>query len=206
MTTVKHPDTMLTELRALKRRVAVLEGQSRLAAARIPGGQLNVGAVTAPNQIQVDAANQVITLLNGGLPVQLGAFGTEGAALSTAAPANSPGSSTVLATSTYAWVGNAFAFLASQLQSNALDGRAVLQTAMTDDGAGGAIANSNIIVQSTANPDKSTLNVSTTGGVVLYSYARSTDPPAPGLGAITMYVKANRLYYIDGTSTVHGPL
>ena len=62
-----RPDTLLTELATLKRRVGQLETQQRLSAARISSGQLNVGAVGAAGQIEIDANDGQIRIFQGGV-------------------------------------------------------------------------------------------------------------------------------------------
>jgi hypothetical protein len=64
---VNRPDTLLSELTALKRRVAQLETQQRLSAARISSGQLNVGAIGAAGQIEIDATDEEIRIYNAGV-------------------------------------------------------------------------------------------------------------------------------------------
>jgi hypothetical protein len=204
VTTVKHPDTLLTYVKGLERRIATLEGASRLAAARVSGGQLNVGAVNDTNQITLDAGGQTITFANGGTPVELSAFGGSGAALNTSAAAGTASSTTVLATESYAWVGNAFVTLF--IQQVGTSNQAVVGMGLTDDGAGGAIPVVNIQAVSASKPDAATVTVTASGGMVLNSSGRTTDPPAPFAGECTLYVKSNRLYYVDTTGTVHGPL
>lgn len=61
-----RPDTLLSEVAGLKRRIAQLETQQRLSSARISSGQLNVGAVGAAGQIEIDATDGQIRILNLG--------------------------------------------------------------------------------------------------------------------------------------------
>lgn len=63
---INRPDTLVSEITALKRRVAQLETQQRLSAARISSGQLNVGAAGADGQIEIDATDQQIRILRDG--------------------------------------------------------------------------------------------------------------------------------------------
>lgn len=62
-----RPDSLVTELLALKRRVAQLETQQRLSSARISSGQLNVGAIGAPGQIEIDATDGRIGIFQDGV-------------------------------------------------------------------------------------------------------------------------------------------
>lgn len=62
-----RPDTLVSEFAALKRRIAQLETQQRLSSARISSGQLNVGAVGSPGQIEIDATDEKISIFQDGV-------------------------------------------------------------------------------------------------------------------------------------------
>jgi hypothetical protein len=62
-----RPDTFVSEFAALRRRVSQLETQQRLSSARISSGQLNVGAVGAGGQIEIDATDGAIRIFQGGV-------------------------------------------------------------------------------------------------------------------------------------------
>lgn len=197
-----RPDTLLSELLALKRRVAQLETQQRLSAARISSGQLNVGAITDGDQIEIDAANQRIRFDSAGNPpTDLHAYGGAGAAL------EATGTVSTIPAQALIWNGGYF----STFQINHVedDGSTTVAsevyTDIQDSGGGLYRGNASLSARGTDH-NSSFINLSADGGVVIYNNSRTTDASVPALDSVVLYVKAQRLYYKDSSNVVHGPL
>lgn len=202
MTTVKHPDTLLSYIQGLEQRIATLEGQARLQAARISSGQLNVGAAGGANQIEIDSANQRVRFdAAGGPPTDLLAWGGGGAALI------ATGTVGTVPAQTLTWNGGYFA-------TNQVN-RVNPDTSVTNvsevyadvqDSGGGLYRGDVALTARGTDHDGSQISLWSDGGVAVYSNARATDPPAPPADWVLLYVKAQRLYYKDSANVVHGPL
>ncbi|MDN3356091.1 hypothetical protein [Actinomadura sp. DC4] len=199
---VNRPDSLLSELRALQRRVAQLETQQRLTAARISSGQLIVGAHDADDQIEIDATNSRIRFdTDGEAPTDLRSWGGAGAAL---VATNTVGS---VAARTLTWNGGYFA--TSQISRINPDGSTSVAAeiyADVQDAGSGQHSGTVTLIASGSNADGSIVDVNTDGGMLLRTGGRTTDPPAPPADCVLLYVKSNRLYYRDGAGVVRGPL
>ncbi len=199
---VNRPDTLLSELLELKRRVAQLETQQRLTAARISSGQLIVGAVDADEQIEIDATNSRIRFdAAGETPTDLKTWGGAGAALRATGTVGSVAAQTLI------WNGGYFA--TSQVNRVNSDGStnsgAEIYADVQDSGSGqyrGEVA----LTATGTDANGSIVDVNADGGMLLRTGARTTDPPAPPVDCVILFVKSQRLYYRDGGGTVRGPL
>jgi hypothetical protein len=199
---VKHPDTLLSYIKSLEKRIAVLETQQRLQAARISSGQLNIGAASAGDQIEINATLSRIRFTSGtDAPTDLNAFGGGGAALQTTGTAGAIPAQTLM------WCGDHHHAL--QVNRVNADGSTTVTgevyTDIQDSGSGnhrGTVS----LTATGSDHDGSFINLSADGGTVLYTNARTTDPPAPAPDTVVLYVKANRLFYRDGGGVVRGPL
>lgn len=198
-----RPDTLLSELNALKRRVAQLETQQRLSAARISSGQLNVGAATADDQIEIDANHQRIRFTSAGSPpTDLHAFGGAGAALEATSEVTVPAQALI-------WDGGYFGVIQiNRVNPDTSTTVAAEIYADIQDSGGGLHRGEASVTARGTDHDGSFVNLSADGGVVLYTNARATDPPAPAPDTVVLYVKGSpgRLFYRDPGGTVHGPL
>lgn len=199
-----RPDTLLTYIRSLEKRIAVLETQQRLQAARISSGQLTVGAVDADQQIEINASASPARIRftdTGTDPTDLTAYGGAGAAL------QATGTVGAIPAKGLMWNGGYFHVLQVS-RVNADGSTTVTGEVYTDvqDSGGGTHRGSVSLNAVGSDHDGSVVNLGADGGVVLYTNARTTDPPSAGADTVVLYVKSNRLYYRDGAGVVRGPL
>ncbi|MGI5232853.1 hypothetical protein [Actinoallomurus sp. CA-142502] len=202
-----RPDTLLSEIAELKRRVAQLETQQRLSSARISSGQLTVGAVDAPDQIEISATERHIRFENADGPAcTLTSYGAGGAVLESSSDA---GTTFSFGTRALVWDGPYF----TNLQVSRVDGdtstvQAEVYADVQDSGGGNSRGTVSLRAVGDGDANGSIIDISADGGIIFDSNNRTTDPPAPPIGSITLYVKGSpsRLYYRDPGGTVHGPL
>lgn len=199
---VIHPDTLLSYIKSLEKRIAVLETQQRLTSARISSGQLNVGAADAVDQIEIDATNRRIRFDTATSPADI-----IGSSAGVQMFSTQPSGTFSFATQGLIWDGPYF----TTMQVNRVDpgpSTTVVSEVYADvqDSGGGDHRGSVSLIATGSDHDGSLISLSADGGVVLFSNARTTDPPAPAANTVVMYVKSNRLFYRDGTGVVRGPL
>lgn len=193
--------TLLRRIDALEKRIASLETSPRAGNTSISGGKLTVGAPGAANRIEVSATDSRIRFNSAQGPTDLNAFGGAGAAL----VANS--TVATIPTRAVIWnTGDTGTLQVSRVNSDGSTSRASEVYASLNDMGGGLHAGQVQITATGTDHDNSAVNISADGGAVLYTNGRTTDPPVPPLDCVTLYVKANRLYYRDGNGTVRGPL
>lgn len=203
---VNHPDTLLSYIKSLEKRIAVLETQQRLSSARISSGQLTVGAVGADTQIEIDATNRQLRFTSPDGPSTIHApGGAAGIRLEATADTGTEYSTF----GTQAFMGNTPD--GQSLQTNRVeDGTAYFQatisTGIVVDGSENSAGQVGLDAQHRGLPNSALINLFSDGGVIIYNRGRTTDPPAPGADSVVLYVKGSRLYYRDGTGVVRGPL
>lgn len=197
-----HQDTLLSYIKSLEKRIAVLETQQRLQAARISSGQLNIGAASAVNQIELDATNRRIRFDTATSPADI-IGSTAGLQLfSTQDVGTFP-----FATRAIIWDGPYFTTLqASRIDDDIVTTHAEIYADVQDSGGGNSRGTVNLTARGEGDSNGSQISLWADGGVRVYSNGRTTDPPAPPTDWVVLYVKGNRLYYKDASNVVHGPL
>lgn len=205
--------TLQRRLADMERRLRALETAPRAAKTSFGNGQLTVGDPASDDRIEISAAEHKIRINTTSGPTDLLGLGSGGAMLRSEADIGEPGNSF----SDFGVVG----FLSASpgggaMQISRIDGSG-FQTIQANigmsiveptPGSGNAAGAISIRAVGSGAPNSATVEIDADGGTILYSGNRTTDPPTPPAGCITLYVKGtpSRLYYRDPGGTVHGPL
>lgn len=196
--------TPARRLAEIERRLRALETAPRAAKTSFSNGQLTVGDPASSTRIDIDAAESRIRFNSADGATDLTAYGAGGAILRSGSEA---GQTFPFATQTLVWDGPYF----GSIQASRVDGEtATVQSEVyadvQDSGGGNSRGTVSLSARGVGDHNSSVVNLSADGGVILYTNSRTTDPPAPPVDCVTLYVKSNRLYYKDAANAVHGPL
>lgn len=202
----KDEKWLLRRLAELEKRVRALETSPRAGNTSISGGQLTVGAPDSADRIEIDANTSAIRFYNPDGPAQISSPGGA-AGISLEASQDARGIFPSFGASGYVWNGTYF----QSLQTSRIDGdtttvQAAVDVRMSDAGAGHSYGQVTVNARSSGAADSAVINLFASGGLVIDTGGRTSDPPAPAAGSVVLYAKANRLYYRDGGGTVRGPL
>lgn len=186
--------TLARKLADLEKRIKALETAPRNGKASVSGGKLTIGDPTSDNRIEMDGAGQEVAFVSSAVDVSLVAFDED---IGVVLDSNTdPGQVLSVPTRAYLWNG-ATIVKCAVTNPDTTGHDAFVGVGFTED-SGDVVAVAEILAHSEDSPDKSIIELDADGGVIIFSYSRSTNPPDPGPGRAVLFMKGNQLWVRDG--------